>query len=345
MNIYIYILWLIYINLLRKRLKWNEIILLLIFPMFLSLATQVEIGTDYRAYKRIFEENDYYSRLEPGFIIFVKFLKQISNNSRILFVTVSFIQSVFLYLNLKLLKKLRYINNIPIYILILFTSTNIYSMMFNGLRSSIASLMFTYFYLLFFCNKRISSFLFLIVGGSFHSSIYYCTFFCVILKKIFKRKYSIYIIYSYLTICFLIYKFNINEQIIDLIYNSKIEFHYSFYLNSKYMKSTIQGFGLAAIVNFFIHLIGIKYYKKVPQNMIMIHNLGIFSTGLRFVFYGMPILNRALECFNMFEALVIYYICKSLRGSKKFYIGEIIVFYYILELIVSILRGLKIIQI
>ena len=103
MNIYIYFIWLLFGKTFFSKIRNKRLVLLsIVIPMFISLATQVNIGTDYYAYRNSFLYPDPYE-YEIGYILLNKILRSITLNPRILFVTVSFIQMFLFY---KILKKL-----------------------------------------------------------------------------------------------------------------------------------------------------------------------------------------------------------------------------------------------
>ncbi|WP_419180976.1 EpsG family protein [Fusobacterium perfoetens] len=84
-----------------------------IFPIFLILAFQNGIGTDYYSYIEIFNQkiNFNYSR-GPLFKILILHLKKFFDNERVMFITVAMIQIILYYKILNIFYKKFFIKNI-----------------------------------------------------------------------------------------------------------------------------------------------------------------------------------------------------------------------------------------
>lgn len=340
MNIYIFLIWLFFLMIFFKKIKKKEIrILLIIVPMFFSLALQTNIGTDYYSYIKIFRYGSI--RVEKGYLLLNKFLKFFSTKDRILFVGVSFLQMCLLYKILIEHQKIKLYKNILLYIYIWVLSTSSYILMFNALRTSIAALFFNLCIILSFKKKYILALIILMIGGSFHKSIFIALFIIIIfykfLKKFYKREYW----YIFLILSFFINKFRIIRKIAELLYNSSLNIPYKNYLVSEHMFAYIEGFGIATIINFIIFLLSVHYYKYINKKYVFFYNLGFFTMCLKLIFTGIPVLERILEYFYMFQALVLYFFISNLLKKKYFYFGIGIILFYLLKMIIGVERMLK----
>lgn len=319
----------------------KKMIFLIVIPMFISLATQVDIGTDYNNYIRIFKFGDI--RVEKGYLLFNDFLKMISKNERILFIGVSFLQMLLFYIILLKYYKIENIKKIQLYVLILCISTSFYVMLFNGLRSSIASLFFNIFILLWLEKRYMLAIILLGIGGSFHVSIYLATGIILITSRVLRKTYNKEIILIILILCFFMNKFQLLNKIAEFIYNLNLNIPYKEYLISNHMISYTKGLGIATILNFLFYLLCGVLYKKIIKDKknIYLYNLGFIMICLRVLFAGIPILNRMLEYFNMVQALVFYSTLKLILKKKYCYIGVIIILFYLLQIIVGVERMLN----
>ena len=101
MNIYLFLIWLVFVIIFFQKISNKKILILfIIIPMFFSLATQVNIGTDYYTYIKIFKYGS--TRIEKGYLLFSEFLKYLSKDERILFVGISLLQMILFYILLNL---------------------------------------------------------------------------------------------------------------------------------------------------------------------------------------------------------------------------------------------------
>lgn len=342
MNIYLFLIWLVFVIIFFQKISNKKILILfIIIPMFFSLATQVNIGTDYYTYIKIFKYGS--TRIEKGYLLFSEFLKYLSKDERILFVGISLLQMILFYILLLKYQKIEKLKKIPFYVLVLCTSTNSYMMMFNGLRSSIAALFFNLSLIFYLEKKYILTIILIILGGNFHTSIYFAVGIIFLLSKLLKKEYCGIVILTSLILCFLINKLELIKKGSEIIYNLNLDFYYKNYLVSKHMFNYVEGLGIGTIINFLFCLLAGALYKKIIENKknIFLYNLGFLGIGLKFLFAGIPILSRMLEYFNIAQALVIYSFLNLTLKKKYFYIGIIILLFYLLQTIVGVERMLE----
>lgn len=320
-------LFLIYILILFYFLKnKNEkYILFYLIPMFLTLAFQVGIGTDYELYIRWLNYPETFS-IKKG-VLFKRLLEVLNyfNNDRILFIVIAFFQIILLNLILKRLLKLKVIENIYSYFIILIIGTPIYYQMFNTLRSSIASLLLI---LVFLYLKKIRRMIYFLLAFLIHPSVLVFFSFLLIQKKI--NVYISKIIWVvYLTFCFIFMKTKIIYILSKFLYNLNINFKYKNYLISEHMFKYKETLGLAIFIQFLLFLFFIIFIYKKQKNIFMV-NLGILTFGLSLLFYHTPVLNRLLEYMNIFLGIVIYQLITRTLDKKYCYLGIIFFMFYIL---------------
>lgn len=341
MNIYLFLIWLIFLMLFFSKINNKKIIMFLVLiGMFISLATQKNIGTDYYAYIEIFRFGD--NRVEKGYLIFNKIIKYISSNDRALFIGVAILQTLLLYNLLLKQNKIKMYNNFLLYFIILCMSTNFYTGMFNTLRSTIAVLSFNIALIYYLKKKYIRSFIFIFFGGSFHTSIYIVVILILLLKKLLLKEYNRIFLLMLLICCFIVNKLDILRKILEIIYYSNIDFVYKHYFISYHLFAYRKGLGIATLINFIIYILVFISHIKIKKEKILFYNLGILTIILTVLFSGMPVLNRILEYFNPFYAFVIYcFINYYITKNRTFFISFIILLFYLLQLIVGVQRTLN----
>jgi|GEM_PF-1620221 len=342
MNAYLFLIWLVICNLFLVKLKNKKLLLLLIIvPMFISLATQVNIGTDYYAYVHSFlypNINEY----EIGYYFLNIFLKKITNNPRILFVTVSLIQTILLYKIIKILYTKKIINNIPLFLFCVSTNT-LYVLMFNGIRSSIAVLIFTYALLLYYLlNDKKKAILMLIIGALFHKSIIVAVILIIFLKKIMLDRIHKKTLLLFLAIIAAILNIiNTIPKLALFAFNNLPEnFPYKYYLISEHMQSYNRGFGIATYIFIIIYIFSIYFYKK-SKDTIFLYNIGILCIILTLFFNDIPIFKRFIDYFCIMESLLRYRLLKGTLKKSWMYISIFIFIFYLSTTIITIMRMIE----
>lgn len=342
MNAYIFIVWLIICNIFFTKIQNKRILLIIIIiPMFLSLATQVNIGTDYYAYVYSFLYPDAIKYYEIGYSILNKLLGEISNNPRILFVTVSLIQMTLMYNIVRILYVKNLVKNISMFFLCLCITGSFYMLMFNVLRNSIAILFFNLGILLILSYKKKLGLLLIVIGVTFHKSLIVIIFLMFIFKKLYFKVYSkkvlifLAIMTTFLNIIEIIPKLSI------LAYNILPEYiPYRHYLISEHMQPYLKGNGINTYFFIFFYIFSIFFYKK-EKKTIFYYNIGIISIIMRLFFSNIPIFYRFLDYFAIFETLVLYTMIKEMLKKKWGYLGIFVLLFYMITGIVTINRIIK----
>lgn len=341
MNMYIFLIYLLIYVIFFPKIKNKKIgLLLILIPMFLTLAIQIGIGTDYYSYVSFFKnvsfENN--TNIEYSFTLFTIFLKKIVNNERILFIVISFIQTFLIYKILKILLKEEIIKSYKLFFIVLVIIFNFYYSMFNTLRSSVAILFFSLSILYFYRKSYLKGSGNIAFGLIFHKSIFFIVFLVIILKKIInlKKCYSKKLIIIFLTICYIGGRLNLISKIALFLYNSiKFNFPYKYYLVSRHMHSYTKSYGLAVLLTFTLILISIKFYNIGKKEHYFLKNIAILFFGLLFLFANTPILLRIAEYGIIFEIIYFTQFMEKMLTKKYRIFGVIIIIIYSIIFIIG----------
>lgn len=341
MNAYLFLTWLSVCNLFLVRLKNKKLLLLcIIVPMFISLATQVNIGTDYYAYVHSFlypNINEY----EIGYYLLNVTLRRLTSNPRILFIVVSLIQTVLLYKIIKILYIKKIIENIPLFIFCICTNT-LYVLMFNGIRSSIAVLFFTYALLLYYLlNSKKKATLMIIIGTLFHKSIIVAIIIIIILKKLLNRTYKKIVLVLLAIIAAILNAMGLIPKLALFLFNNLPESTpYKHYLVSEYIQSYNRGFGIATYIFIVIYIFSIYFYKK-SKDTIFLYNIGILWIIMILFFHNIPIFERLVDYFCIMESLLRYRLLKGTLKKSYMYISILLFTFYLLSTTITIMRMIQ----
>lgn len=319
----------------KKISNKKTIIFLEVFPIFLILAFQNAIGTDYYNYIKIFNGEKFFDYSKgPLFKLIIICLKNIFNHQRSMFIVMAAIQITLFYKILNILYKKNLIKNIPLFIFLFITTTGFYYNLFNILRNSIASLFAILSILILLENKNKKSLFLILLGSGFHPSIIIWNGIFIV-KNFFYIKYKKGLMIIYILICFLLNKLNLIPNIARIIYETEINIPYRNYLISKHMFPYIKSYGIGAIINMiiFTSFLSIIYKQEKNKRKIFIYNIGYLFFGLSLLFANIPIFNRLLEPSNLFRTYIIYNLTKKLLSKKYLYLGIFLMVYYILYFI------------
>lgn len=321
----------------RKIQNKKMIIFLELFPMFLILAFQQAIGTDYYAYIRIFNQETIFNYSKgPLFKILVLFLKNIFNNERSLFITIATIQMILFYKIINILSEKKLIKDIPLFVFLSISVTGFYFRLFNTLRSSVACLFIVISLLYLLENNFKKSFLLMILGSSFHPSVFIWNI-IFLMKNMLYKKLKINRITTFILICFLLNKLNFIPHLAKIIYKSEINIPYRSYLISEHMFPYIKSYGVGIIINIiiFIYSLYIVYKNEINKEKIFLYNIGYLFFSLGILFSNIPIFSRLLEGGNLFISYIIYNLIEKLLEKRIFWGVILFIIYYILVFIRS----------
>lgn len=263
-----------------KNLKNKQLLIFLqVFPIFLSLAFQDAIGTDYYNYIRIFNgEHPFYYTDGALFKFIVELLKNIFNHERSMFVCIAGVQSLLYYKIILRMYNLEIVEDISLFIIVSILTVSLYANMFNILRNSVASLCFNLGVLFLLENKTFKYIELMIIGLGFHPSIILWNF-IIILKSNLSKSYNYAVVGFYIILCFILNKIQVINRLALFIYNLDVNFKYKAYLVSKHMFPYVQSFGIGIILNLVCVIVSLIFYKdEKNKNKIFIFNLGYLGS-------------------------------------------------------------------
>lgn len=312
--------------------KVEKIMKIVLFPIFLLLGFQIAIGTDFYSYIRIFngEEIIKYSR-GPVFKVLIDFLKKNIGNERSMFLVIGFIQVVLLYKIVMKLYEQKIVTNIALYISVFIISTSMYLSCFNILRNSIASLFVELGVLYILSNKKKTSFILILLGVGFHPSVIIWQMLLPLRKFILKKRKNI-IIFLLLIGAFILNKIGFIPNLARYIYNLNIDIPYRKYLISKHMFPYTEHFGIGTIITIGLYIFSLAFYKKEKdEKKIFMFNLGYIFYILSVLFSDIPIFERMLGPKDIGIAYLNYTLLNETLTRKYYYVGVLILLYYVLS--------------
>lgn len=321
----------------RKIQNKKMVIFLELFPMFLILAFQQAIGTDYYNYIRIFNQEVIFSYSRgPLFKILVLFLKNIFNNERSLFITIAAIQMILFYKIIDILYEKKFIKDISLFVFLSISVTGFYFRLFNTLRSSIACLFIVISLLYLLENNLKKSFLLMILGSGFHPSVFIWNI-IFLMKNMLYKKLKINRIMTFILISFSLNKLNFIPNLAKIVYESEINIPYRSYLISKHMFPYIKSYGVGTIINIiiFIYSLYIVYKNEINKEKIFLYNIGYLFFSLGILFSNIPIFSRLLEGGNLFISYIIYNLIEKLLEKRISWGVILFIIYYVLVFIRS----------
>lgn len=342
---YVFLIYLLIYAIFFPKMKNEKVgVLLILIPMFISLAFQKGVGTDYYSYVDFFENASFESdtRIEYGFNILVVVLKIIWNKERILFITVSLIQVFYIYKILKFILEEKIIKNYKIFFLVLVIILGFYASMFNTLRSSVAILSFSLSILYLYRKNYLKSFGNVAFALVFHKSILFMVFLAIILKKIInlKKCYSKKLLVIFLIVCYIGGRLKLISKIALFLYNSiKFNFPYKYYLVSRHMHSYTKSYGLVVMLTFILVLLSVRFYDIEKKEHYFFKNIAILFFGLLFLFVNTPILLRIGEYGIIFEIIYFTQFMEKMLTKKYGIFGVTIIMIYSISFIVGRERG------
>ena len=321
----------------QKIQNKKMVIFLELFPMFLILAFQQAIGTDYYNYIRIFNQEVIFSYSRgPLFKILVLFLKNIFNNERSLFITIAAIQMILFYKIIDILYEKKFIKDISLFVFLSISVTGFYFRLFNTLRSSIACLFIVISLLYLLENNLKKSFLLMILGSGFHPSVFIWNI-IFLMKNMLYKKLKINRIMTFILISFSLNKLNFIPNLAKIVYESEINIPYRSYLISKHMFPYIKSYGVGTIINIiiFIYSLYIVYKNEINKEKIFLYNIGYLFFSLGILFSNIPIFSRLLEGGNLFISYIIYNLIEKLLEKRISWGVILFIIYYVLVFIRS----------
>lgn len=289
-----------------KRKIINNIFFLLSFLVaLLPHALRYSIGTDYfYTYVPYFffigEGVKEFS--EIGFNLLNKIVYVLTGNYKILFFICSFIFLYFIYSGIKSNSK-----NISLSILLIFLlQSYFYSM--NMVRQSIAISLVFWSFKYIKENKTIKYILICLVASSIHSS----ALLAIPLIFLSNMNISNRIKIIFLIVCFLLGKIigNIASTLI-LLYTK-----YGWYYSSAYNTGNVST--ILIVVNIIIFILSYLYSpKEKNKEYLQLSNINFIVMCLLIISSQIPLINRIVRYFTIFQLLFLPMIFLQLKGKKE----------------------------
>ena len=327
--VYINLIYYLAFYLFLSKIKKKYILIILgLFPLFMALAFQNAIGTDYYSYIAIFHKKVPF-RSEKGvlFKLIVDFLKIAINHERSLFVVTAFIQMFLFYKIILKMYIMNLIKNIPLFIFITISWSQFYIQMFNILRNSIAGLFINLGILFLLENKKVKTAFIIFIGSLFHPSVIIWEF-LIFIKNLFIKKINVLFFIIYWSFCIFLENIDFIRKICQILYESNLSFRYKGYLVSKDMFLREKTLGITILALFIIFIFSFFYYiKEKNKNKLFFYNMGYLSFGLSILFKNIPILSRILYPFFIYQTYIVYIVLLKLINKKYFYIGFLLIFF------------------
>lgn len=268
------ILFLLNLDLIKKNRKYIFIVLM---TLFILLAFQKGVGTDYYSYIDIYNgKKEFFYHRGIGVMIIIQTLRYLKFSYQSFFIIISLIQILLLYTVIKRLKKIVGIEfREKIFLFFLITTTNFYLSMFNTLRQSVANMFCILAIIYFFYNRKGRGLILIFLGMLFHPIVLIYSILLGLIKKLKVSRYKTII--SGIVIGMIVQETNLIIKFAHFIYLSKLEFYYKFYLVSEHMRPYIRTFGIGKIINLLIILLSLKIYRNEKNyKQIFLLNLGYF---------------------------------------------------------------------
>ncbi|MFA0476468.1 EpsG family protein, partial [Vibrio breoganii] len=292
----------------------------LLVPIFITTATQVNIGTDYPSYIALYR-GEFPFDASKGVIFNFLFdnLSLISDNPRSLFVMVSFLQCFFLFF---IYKKIITTYGTEIFIFFLITYFCLtFTSSFNIFRSSLACMVLTYSFISYLPKKKhwkyCSS---VLLATLFHPTAILFVF-LPLFVNIFNKRISTVVLISIIVVGFWLGQARFISILAEWLYNVLPPgTPYRFYLISKHMNSYIVGMGLGMIINVMFCCVGVYFVRYEKRNdLVFFYNISIVVYSLGMVFYFNPIFNRVLYYFVFFQAFYLAILMSNLSRGRYLY--------------------------
>lgn len=278
---------------------------------FLVSALQYNVGSDYPSYTYIYNNQwvleRYFNTREYFFYYSNIILSYFKAPSQSIFFVFSFVQSLFIFIYLVILKRRGY--SLWLFFLIFFTVTNIYNNQLNGIRQYASLTLLPILTILLFERKYIYFLLGCFIATTFHSSsiIFFALFTFIFLQKSLS-KYNFLIFIVTMPIYLFVAKYTpLLLEMLDLKYASYIESEY--FEAGNYLNVITKLYYSPAILLFF-YIFRKKKYTFIKDEGYFSFVIFIFSCTYWSFLMSMDIaiLSRLSSYFWFFIIFPLYYV-------------------------------------
>lgn len=307
----------------RNIITKHLLVLFSIIPLFLVSGLRENTGADYENYVYIYNNLDYYHLqwpLELGFYYLNKLYSSLGLHVQFIFLTMAFIQCLFLYLSLIKVRKPSLF--LTFYILLFYLDS------LNIVRQSVAMSIVLYSCILLLYDKSTVKFFFLIGLASFFHNVS-----LIFAPLFFVRNFHLnknFMLLFILTF-FLMLRFNLFGLLINPDYFSGTKYEAYFFID-EYSKEADFGSGIGIIFQYFI-IFPILFFRKKnfesdKYNFVLIFNaLVCIAFAISMKFY---IFNRVLSALSISLLLSVELIYLSKINVRKLILLIYFLFSFIL---------------
>lgn len=278
--------------------------LIAMFPAFvlyfLVAGLQYDVGTDYFSYINIFEDSSryqfYINRGEYLFAYLNSFLNWMELPSQSIFLSISFIQAVLVFIYFKSIKKKGFI--LTLLFIAFICVTNIYNNQLNALRQYVVIAALPLLTILLYEKRFFRFFILLGLVSLFHNTAWFFLFLLPVFFLYEKIKTSLIFIFSAMLFFYLGLGYFLQELI------SFILPEYSFYLKSEYAV----GHNISLFITklYYIPLI-LVFYSKYKKESDASGGYMHFMIVLFTIFYWFFILSIFIGIAERFYYYVIFF--------------------------------------
>lgn len=314
--------------------------LIAMFPAFLLYflvaGLQYGVGTDYFSYSDIFEDISrhqfYINRSEFLFAYLNTFLNWLELPTQSIFLAISFIQSVLIFIYFKSIKKKGFI--ITLFFIAFICVTNIYNNQLNGLRQYVVIAALPLLSIFLYEKRFILAIILLGLVSFFHNTAWFLLILLPIyfLYKKFNRSLAYLFLLS--SVCYLLLGTVVNELVISFLPN------YAHYLQSDYAES--HSLRLFVTKLYYLPLIFYFYliYKKSSSEFGEYFHFMIFAFTLTFWFFllalSLGITTRFYYYVVFFMVFPMYYLLHYNYVKGKIVSFVIVLGYIVLPYIAKV---------
>lgn len=303
-----------------KKSQLGRIFAFVLVALFVGL--RYKVGTDYESYSDYFYTSLFF--LEPGFNALITYLSQYENGEAYMFLTMSFVTYLFLYLYVEFnndIKEAGYFPTVLMFTLLTITTTC------NGIRQALAASIFV-FSTLFIKNRKLPIFLVLIgFGFLFHRSILFVLPFYFI-KDYHLKSWMYIIVYA---ISFIFTQYDLQTLVTP--------FQFLIENNDRYMHMVEENYGTSylGLGNFmqivtYIILLWLALRNKMHEKYPFYFNMFFITCVLMNMRIGASLFDRLMMYFSWFTFVLL---SLTLKEEKKQNIKKVYTLFYITWYIIS----------
>lgn len=328
-----------YKNFNNNFIKFNRFIFLIILIFFSGL--RYNVGQDYHNYSRIFLKVSNYGSinkdLEFLFKNIIVLLNKFNLNYPSLFLVMSFLTIVILYITIRDLENEKNIKLSFFGALFIFLTNGHFFSSFNGIRQFLAIIIFLFSTRYIYKKKFFMYFICLILASMFHYS-------AILLLPLYFIGYKDFKIGTWFVLYFVSFLFYYVELINVLIMPIKdyIPFGYSVYFSESLINKFNANAGFTFLFRQLLGFIIILSKNRFINNKRILPYFNFYTFGvlLNFILLPIPVLYYRINMyFSIFSIIIIPYFVQNVfrnRKNKKLLVGIFGIIFIILYIKISL---------